>query len=138
MIFVDSNILIDVLGEGQAWRDWSIEHLADLAVSRQLAVNQIAFAEIAPRLGSLQIFEKWLAAFRIDYVSLENDAAVAAGMAFQAYRSKRAGEGHVLPDFFIGGHALALGASILTREPRLYRTYFPSVPLITPSKEDHD
>ena len=31
---------------------------------------------------------------------------------------------------------LALGATILTRDPRFYRTYFPSVRLISPETED--
>jgi predicted nucleic acid-binding protein len=42
----------------------------------------------------------------------------------------------VLADFFIGGHAQVAEATILTRDPRFYRTYFPSVPLITPDKAD--
>jgi predicted nucleic acid-binding protein len=38
----------------------------------------------------------------------------------------------LLADFFIGAHAEAAGLPILTRDPRRYRTYFPSVALITP------
>ena len=29
-----------------------------------------------------------------------------------------------------------LDATIITRDPRFYRSYFPSVPLITPDKAD--
>jgi predicted nucleic acid-binding protein len=38
----------------------------------------------------------------------------------------------VLPDFLIGAHAVVRGYSILTRDPKGYRGYFPSVELITP------
>jgi predicted nucleic acid-binding protein len=38
----------------------------------------------------------------------------------------------VLPDFFIGAHAAVLEAALLTRDARRYKTYFPTVRLITP------
>ena len=37
-----------------------------------------------------------------------------------------------LPDFFIGAHAAILGAPLLTRDPRRYRSYFPTLELIAP------
>lgn len=140
MILLDSNVLIDVLGDEQTWRDWSIDQLSVLAADNRLAVNQIAFAEVAPKLGSPEVFNAWLSEFEIDYEPLGEDAAHCAGSAFDVYRSRRrrgeAKQGSVLPDFFIGGHALVLGATILTRDPRFYRKYFPSVPLITPDKAE--
>jgi hypothetical protein len=39
----------------------------------------------------------------------------------------------VLPDFFIGAHAVVKGISLLTRDARRYRTYFPTIILIAPS-----
>ena len=38
----------------------------------------------------------------------------------------------MLPDFFIGAHAVVAGMSLLTRDTRRYRSYFPTVVLITP------
>ncbi len=37
------------------------------------------------------------------------------------------------PDFFIGAHALVEGHTLLTRDARRYRSYFPGVRLIAPS-----
>jgi predicted nucleic acid-binding protein len=37
-----------------------------------------------------------------------------------------------LPDFFIGAHAEALGATLATSDVDRYRTYFPQVKLLTP------
>ena len=140
VILLDSNVLIDVLGDEQTWRDWSIDQISVLAADHRLAVNQIAYAEVAPRLGSPEEFNAWLGAFEIEYEPLGEDAAHCAGSAFDVYRSRRhrgeAGRGSVLPDFFIGGHASMAEATILTRDPRFYRSYFPSVPLITPDKAD--
>lgn len=140
MILVDSNVLIDVLGDEQAWQKWSICQLAVLAADHQLVVNQIAFAEVAPKLGSLDRFNNWLGEFEIGYEPFGENAAHLAGLAFNLLRSRRRNGqrdlGSVLADFFIGGHAQVNEAQILTRDPRFYRIYFPSVPLITPDKAD--
>jgi predicted nucleic acid-binding protein len=138
VILVDSNILIDVLGDGQMWRSWSIDQLATIEDGEGAFVNQIAFAEVAARLGSLADFNAKLKTFGIDFRPFDEQSAFEAGRAFITYRRNR-GDGAPslpLPDFFIGAHAFHLGASILTRDPRFYRTYFPSVPLITPDKAE--
>jgi predicted nucleic acid-binding protein len=140
VILIDSNVLIDVLGDEQIWRTWSIDQLAVLAADHQLAVNQIAFAEVAPKLGSLDSFNNWLDKFEIGFEPFGDSESFHAGQAFNVFRARhRHGErdrGSVLADFFIGGHAQVAEATILTRDPRFYRTYFPSVPLITPDKAD--
>jgi predicted nucleic acid-binding protein len=75
-------------------------------------------------------------------MDLDNHAAYMAGMAFLRYRERRRtgqdGAKSIIADFLIGGHAQVLGATILTRDPRFYKAYFPKVPLIAPSKEDND
>jgi predicted nucleic acid-binding protein len=38
----------------------------------------------------------------------------------------------VLPDFFIGAHALVTNSPVITRDPRRYRAYFPGIELIAP------
>jgi predicted nucleic acid-binding protein len=40
----------------------------------------------------------------------------------------------VLPDFFVGAHAAVRGMPILTRDVGRYRTYFPTVELISPKR----
>lgn len=136
MILVDSNILIDVLEDEQEWREWSIDQLVAQTADHRVVVNQIAYAEVAPRMTSLESLEARLAAFEIDYEPFGEEAAFLAGSAFLEYRTRRKDAKMVLPDFFIGGHAQAAAATILTRDPRFYRTYFPTVPLITPDKTE--
>jgi predicted nucleic acid-binding protein len=134
VILVDSNVLIDVMGPAQAWADWSRAKLAALLLDNDLAVNQVAFAEVAPRMGSVAHFRVRLAEFEIAFEPFAAEAAFEAGRAFLAYRSRHREAKQVLPDFFIGGHAAVASASIVTRDPRFYRTYFSSVPLITPEQ----
>jgi predicted nucleic acid-binding protein len=55
-----------------------------------------------------------------------------AGKAFVQYRRSGGAKSNVLGDFFIGAHAAVAGLPVLTRDARRYRTYFPTVKLITP------
>ncbi len=132
MILVDSNVLIDIFENDARWADWSIGQVAHYSRTEALAVNHITIAETAPKLGSMVTFHAMLADLSLSVEPFSDEAAFAAGVAFQKHRSNGGKSKSVLPDFFIGGHAQALGATILTRDPRFYRTYFPAVPLITP------
>ena len=138
MILIDSNILIDVIETDPEWQPWSLGQIVAASQDHRLAINEIVLAEIAPYMGSLAVFYEQLDQLDIELESLGDEAAFAAGMAFRAYRKRRDGFGpkSILPDFMIGGHAQTLGATILTRDPRFYRAYFPEVPLITPMKDE--
>ena len=136
MIFIDSNVLIDIWGADQQWKDWSLAAVASAAELSDLRVNHIIVAEVAPRLKSLAAFLDRIALYDIKVEPFSDDAAFLAGAAFQGYRKNGRSEKSVLPDFFIGGHAQVLGATILTRDPRFYRAYFPDVPLIAPEKDE--
>jgi predicted nucleic acid-binding protein len=39
----------------------------------------------------------------------------------------------VLPDFFIGAHAVVADAALITRDATRYRSYFPGITLISPN-----
>ncbi len=140
MILVDSNILIDLFSRESAWYVHSRRALAEATLSEQVIINQIVMAELAPQFSILSEVLRWISAFDISIENLTNEAAFCGGRAFLEHRRRRrAGQDSnrtILPDFLIGGHAQTLGATILTRDPRFYRTYFPSVPLITPDKAD--
>lgn len=140
MIFVDSNVLIDIIEVDPVWEKWSSAQIEQIGRTQRLAINEIVIAEAAPRSGPLVHFLVSLTTMRIDVESLSADAAYRAGTAFQAYRERQPERGarSVLADFLIGGHAESLGAAVLTRDPRFYRAYFPSVPLIVPAKEEND
>lgn len=140
MILIDSNVVIDMLGERGEWTEWSIDAVADAATGDDLAITPVVIAEVAPRAGTLEAFMQGIGKFAVSVADLDAEAAYAAGVAFNKYRErKRAGAEaarSIIADFLIGGQALVLDATIITRDPRFYRTYFPSVRLITPDKAD--
>jgi predicted nucleic acid-binding protein len=140
VILVDSNVLIDVFSRDSNWHAWSKNALAESNERDQLRINQVVVAEVAPQFSDLDSFVTWIGSFEVGIDELSVGAAYAGGKAFTAYRRRRKGAGEnsktILADFLIGGHAQVIGATILTRDPSFYRTYFASVPLITPDKAD--
>lgn len=66
------------------------------------------------------------------FQELPRPALFLAGRAFVKYRRKGGTRANVLADFFIGAHAAVLGCGILTRDAGRYRSYFPTVHLLTP------
>ena len=131
MIFIDSNILIDVIAPGQTWRDWSLARIKDCA-DQPLIVNQIVLAELASGFPTLEEALGWFAALGLEVRPLDDECAFAAGCAFRAYRQTGRDRASMLSDFLIGAHALQLEASLLTRDPGIYSRYFPDLTLITP------
>jgi predicted nucleic acid-binding protein len=136
VILIDSNIVIDVYGDDVRWAEWSIGKIGELSRVEQLVINHIVVAEVSPRHGSLASFHAMLQDLSISVEPFSDEAAFEAGSAFQRYRKNGGNTKSVLPDFFIGAHAQTIGATILTRDPRFYRAYFPDVPLIAPEKDD--
>jgi predicted nucleic acid-binding protein len=136
VILIDSNVLIDVLGSEGEWKAWSTDAVTLAGADDDLAITPIVVAEVAPQAGSLVAFLEGISGFGVTVAELGNEAAFASGLAFNAYRARRRSASEpsrsIIADFLIGGQALVTNATILTRDPRFYRSYFPTVPLIAP------
>jgi len=138
VILIDSNVLIDVFDRDPEWFDWSRTNINRAAFGAYLFVNPVVIGEIAPRFMEYEQLRLALISMLIGIEPLAGDGAFLAGRAFEVHRRRKqpGAAKSILADFFIGGHAQASGATILTRDPRFYRSYFPGVPLITPSKDE--
>lgn len=97
-----------------------------------MIINQIIFSEFSLRFRSLDEVEDALPPDEFRREGLPWSAAFAASRAFALYRRDGGRREMVLPDFLIGAHAAIRGYSLLTRDLRRFRTYFPTVDLITP------
>ncbi len=64
--------------------------------------------------------------------AIPSPALFLSGKVFRLYRARGGRRTGVLPDVFIGAHALVTGVPLLTRDGRRYRTYFPTLDLILP------
>jgi predicted nucleic acid-binding protein len=129
---IDTNILVDIAVRDGTWLEWSRSQL--LAAMRQgsIVINQIVFSEFSYRYDDIDAVEALLPRSQFVRESLPWTAAFAAAYAFRRYRSGGGSRERILPDFLIGAHASIRGYRLLTRDPSGYRTYFPTVELITP------
>lgn len=130
---VDSDVLIDLVGPPAPWSEWSGHALTLALGDGAVFVNQIAYAEISVGFASVEDCDWALDVRGIERVPLPWPAAFLASRAFLEYRRRGGRKLSPLPDFFIGAHAAVEGIRLPTRDARRYRSYFPTVELLTPS-----
>lgn len=129
---VDSNVLFDFLSEDADWFDWSAAMIAQAGERGALVINSIIYAEISVRYDRLEDVEEALPADYFIRAPLPSEAAFLAAKCFERYRKRGGSRRSPLPDLFIGAHAAVAGLTLLTRDARRYRTYFPKLTIIAP------
>ena len=134
MILVDTNVLLDVVGDHPQWADWSQQQLEAAALRRRLVINAVIYAELSIGFRRIEEVEAVLERAQIKVEEIPREALFLAGKAFQRYKSRGGTRTGVLPDFFIGAHAAVLGIPLLTRDARRYSDYFPKMELLAPRK----
>jgi hypothetical protein len=133
MIFVDTNILVDVVTNNPEWQPWSQRQLEAAALRDRLVINSVVYAELSIGYEKIEEVDAVLATVKIAIAEIPRIALFVAGRAFKQHRGRGATRTRVLPDFFIGAHALVLDALLITRDAKRYRTYFPTLNLIAPN-----
>jgi predicted nucleic acid-binding protein len=129
---VDSNVLLDVITEDEAWFEWSSRALASAADDGPLFINEFIYAEVSVRFSRIEDVEEALPPSEYGRLPLSWESAFLAGKAFLDYRRNKGTRSSTLPDFFIGAHAAVTELRLLTRDATRYRTYFPAVQLTSP------
>jgi predicted nucleic acid-binding protein len=130
-LIVDTNILLDIYTQDQTWKERSAAAIASAADVAVLVINPIIYAELSVGIEKIEELDQFLGAdFRRDPLPWE--AAFLAGKAFLAYRRRGGLKTAPLPDFYIGAHAAVQSMKILTRDPKRYTSYFPTVKIIEP------
>ena len=132
MLIVDTNVLVDVLEDDPDWADWSIAQLRAQAQVHELVINPIIYAELSLAFATVEALDTVVDQMRLTVAEVPRPALFLAGKAFMRYRSAGGRKSNVLSDFFIGAHAAVASCALLTRDVPRYRTYFPTVELISP------
>lgn len=132
MILVDTSVLVDILARNSQWSEWSLDQLELAAARDNIALNDIIYAELAAGPRKVADLDAALWTLGIDHVPIPRAALFLAGQAFRVYRRQEGTKSGVLSDFFIGAHAVATDAPLLTRDPGRIRSYFPTVEVISP------
>lgn len=136
MIFVDTNVLIDVLGDDSTHREWSQRQLDRALISHQLGINPLVYAEVSPVYASQERLNEVLKIMQIVIEPMSTRALFLAGKAHHAYRRRGGVQTRALPDFLIGAQAATAGAVLITRDTSRYKTYFPNLTLVSPEEND--
>ena len=133
-VLVDSNILLDVATSDPNWSEWSASALAEAAEHATLVINPIVYAEVSVGYSAIEAVDAALPASIFRREPLPWEAGFLAGKCYLQYRRRGGRRMSPLPDFYIGAHAAVGRLALLTRDAVRYRSYFPTVTLLTPAK----
>ena len=131
-LLVDSNVLLDIFANDPVWLEWSEKMLNSYAKTHRLCINAVVYSELSIGFEKIEELEAALSVADIDVLPLPKEALFLAGKVFLSYRKRGGTKASTLPDFFIGAHAAVQKWPLLTRDVRRYKTYYPTVTLITP------
>lgn len=132
MTLVDTNVLLDLVTDDPRWADWSVAQLEAASLRGPLSINDVVYAELSVRYEHIELLESFLDEAGIEMTPIPRAALFLAGKVFAKYRGNEGRRTGVLPDFLIGSHAAVAQIPLLTHDVGRYRTYFPTVNLISP------
>ncbi|HEY6278477.1 MAG TPA: type II toxin-antitoxin system VapC family toxin [Streptosporangiaceae bacterium] len=131
-VLVDSNVILDITTRDPRWGDWSRATVGALADEAVLLINPIIYAEVSVDFARIEDADRAVPREIFRREPLPYPAGFLAGKCHRDYRRRGGERASVLPDFYIGAHAAVGGYRLLTRDGGRFRSYFPTVPLITP------
>ena len=134
MFLVDTNVLLDIFTDDATWRSWSERTIRDALLAGTVGINPIVYAETSLAFADTDALDCHLEFLMLARLPLPYGAAFRAGRAFLRYRRAGGTRSSPLPDFYIGAHAETEGLTLLTRDLGRYRSYFPSLKLVTPQE----
>lgn len=133
-VILDSNVLLDIFMEDPVWFEWSSKIVAYYAERTELIINPIIYAEVSIGFKKIEELEEVLATQYFTREGLPWEAAFLAGKAFLSYKKNKGLKTSPLPDFYIGAHAAITQRPLVTRDPQVYRNYFPKLKIISPNE----
>ena len=137
MIALDTNVLIDLLGDDP--RAGAAEAALRLALTNgPVVVCDVVLSEVTAGLGSGSEVLDVLEDMGIRFLAVDERAAVRSGEMQRKYnqRMRAAGRAPItprtVPDFLVGAHALLQCSALITRDAGFFRDYFKGLKVILP------
>lgn len=132
-VLIDSNVILDVFLDDPSWAEWSQSKLEEFSSMTKLFINSIVYSEVSIGFERIEELESALLRGGFQMLEIPKEALFLAGKAFLKYRKNKGIKRSPLPDFYIGAQAAIFEMGLLTRDASRYRTYFPTVELISPN-----
>jgi hypothetical protein len=131
-ILVDTNVWVDCIYEGSPWHDWAVEQVQACSERYPLHVNIVIYSELLIPGPDVRSLDAMLDIYETLRTPLPWAAATLTAAAYALYRRRGGSKQKPLPDFFIGAHAAISNLSVLTRDPKPYKSYFARLEVISP------
>ena len=131
-VLVDSNVILDVFLNDPNWADWSETTLEKYFHHTSLYINSIVYSEISIGFELIEDLEFAITKAGVQMLEIPKEALFLAGKVYLKYKRRKGVKRTPLPDFYIGAQAAVLHLVLITRDVSRYRSYFPTVKLITP------
>jgi len=133
-ILVDSNIILDVFLDDPNWAEWSESELDKFSAITKLFINPVVYSKVSIGFNRIEDLESALNRGGFQMLEIPKEALFLAGKVFLEYQENKGTKRSLLPDFYTGAQAAILGLDLITRDVSRYRTYFPTVKLISPRR----
>ncbi len=133
-IMVDSNVWIDLMDVRSAWHAWAVDQLDAAGQRAALHINPLIYAELLIPGTDSDIVDAILDVYNTSLSPLPYAGAALAAAAFAKYRNRGGVKNSLLPDFYIGSHAAVDNLSVLTRDNRIFSSYFTTLKQLSPLK----
>lgn len=136
MIAVDTNVLIDLLGE-DARADAAESCVRDALMLGPVVVCDVVVSEITAGLGHGADIMDVVEDMGLSYLPVDRRAAIRAGEMQRRFNQRRTSSRHkeaprTVPDFLVGAHAMLQCNALITRDDGFFRDYFKGLKLIVP------
>jgi len=131
-VLVDSNIILDLFLNDPNWADWSETILEEYIRHSTLYINSIVYSEISIGFELIEDLESAITRGGFQMLEIPKEALFLAGKVYFKYKKGKGIKRAPLPDFYIGAQAAVLDLDLITRDVARYRSYFPTVKLVTP------
>jgi predicted nucleic acid-binding protein len=131
---IDSNVLLDILIPNEAFADAAAAAIEDSAAHGSLVVSDIVYAEICIQFPTQRECDHFFSGNEIRIEHLVRSAHFLAGRIWREYRAQGGKRNRILPDLLIGAHAQTQANRLISRDRGFYRTLFPKLTLVDPSR----
>ncbi|MBW1939864.1 MAG: PIN domain-containing protein [Deltaproteobacteria bacterium] len=131
-ILVYSNIILDVFLNDPNWAEWSESKLEKFSGITRLFINPVVYSEVSIGFKKIEEMESAINRSGFQMLDIPKEALFLAGKTFLKYRKNKGTKKSPLPDFYIGAQAAIFDMDLITRDVSRYRTYFPTIRLISP------
>jgi len=131
-VLVDTNVWVDCIDDACPWHNWAVEQLQACSERCPLHINIVIFTELLIPGPDVRALDAMLDVYDTLRSPLPWASAALTAAAYAMYRRRGRAKQKPLPDFFIGAHAAVANLSVLTRDPRPYKSYFAKLKVIAP------